>query len=127
MCQITPRSNSSNLLNAFFLFGLFLQGDLFLSSSTTIIFTDVADAPVALTVISTSAFLFSKEFSVLKYINTLIIIFLSPVVRVLPFIVHLPDLKDSKTLRTRFYSYLENVVRNLNCLQSVIIMVSIEI
>ena len=50
----------------FFLLGLFLQGDLFVSSSTIIIFTDVADTPVALTVISTSAFLFSKEFSVLK-------------------------------------------------------------
>ena len=59
----------------------------------------VADAPVALTVISTSAFLFSKDFSVLKWLNTLIIIFIFPVVRVLPFIAYLPDLEDSKTSR----------------------------
>ena len=52
--------------SAFFLLGLLLPGDLFLSSSPTILFTDVADAPVALTVISTSPFLFSEGFSVLK-------------------------------------------------------------
>ena len=56
-------------VECFFLLGLLLRGDLFPSSSPTILFTDVADAPVALTVISTSAFLFSKGFSVLKIIK----------------------------------------------------------
>ena len=90
-----------NLLNAFVFLGLFLQGDMFPSSSAGIFFTDVADAPVALTVISTSAFLVSEEFSVLKWLNTLIIIVIFPVVRASPFIAYLPDLKDNKTSRTK--------------------------
>ena len=80
-------------------------GDLFPSSSKTILFTDIADAPVALTVSSTSAFPFSEGFSVLKEINMLIIIFLSPKFIAMPFIAQLPGLEDSKTPRTKFYSY----------------------
>ena len=43
-------------------------------------------------------------FKIIKHINSY---FSFPCSRVFPFIAHLPDLKDSKTLWTRFYRHLK--------------------